>query len=70
MVVSLSSYTRGGRFDYFYCNDKYFVTEFSEFSENILGKSPLSMLGYFENLDTVISFSIYVQVFCARNAIF
>ena len=22
----------------FYCNDKYFVTEFSEFSENIKGK--------------------------------
>ena len=26
---------RGGRFKSFYCNDKYFGTEFAEFSENI-----------------------------------
>ena len=31
----LVSHTRRGRFKPFYCNDNYFVTELSEFSENI-----------------------------------
>ena len=34
----LVSYTRGGKFEPFYCNDKYFVTEFSKFNENIQEK--------------------------------
>ena len=31
----LVSKATGGRFESFYCNDKYFVTEFSKFNENI-----------------------------------
>ena len=28
-------YTGDGKFEPFYCNDKYFATEFSKFSKNI-----------------------------------
>ena len=31
----LVSYTRGSRFQPFYCNGKFLVTEFAEFSENV-----------------------------------
>ena len=28
-------YKRCGKFEHFYCNDKYFVSEFCEFNDNI-----------------------------------
>ena len=38
----LVCYARGGRFEPFYCNVKYFVTEITTFSEKKLGKTPIS----------------------------
>ena len=43
----LVSYTRGGRFEPFYCNDIFFVTELAEFSENLVKpfrKNPIVFL--------------------------